>query len=418
LNIRTSGDKISRVEGLKPRAHAVIWKRLVWLALFAVPGGPAAAYLECHQGAYSTICAEVGPPPGAAGGGGGSGPTPTPGIPQTEDEQMVALIDSAEALLARGKHDLALREIDEALELRPGDPDALAMRSRILASMGQAASPPRLPALGATATFDSPPAADPPPAWMPMLSDPAQPAPAAPPAPLPSPKPPVQIAAAPPPAETVPTSIVDARGQTVDLRLPIPEQMLNSPALGEWRKAMDAVTKRDWAVAAAWFKQGLNKDPANDALLRAADLADWTLDQRKQEESAKGALQLIDQAFAARDAGDFARQDAILAQIRNDPRYQDPSAQRWRDLVFAHLEARSLEGGPKPVAQMTEAEKTELIAQRVMGEFLAEDCQRFGNAALLEGRTADAKVAFQAAAAVAPHIPYYRRTAETLTGAQ
>ena len=233
-----------------------------------------------------------------------------------------------------------------------------------------------------------------------MLSDPVQPPPETP------------LAAA------VPTSIVDARGQTVDLRLPIPEQMLNSPALGEWRKAMDAVQKRDWAVAAAWFKQGLIKDPANDALLRAADLADWTLGQRRQEEGAKGALQLIDQAFAARDAGDFARQDAILAEIRSDPRYQDPAAQRWRELVFAHLEARSLEGAAKPAAQMTEEEKTQFIAQQVMGELLAEDCQRFGNAALLEGRTADAKVAFQAAAAVAPHIPYYKRTAETLTGAQ
>ena len=75
-----------------------------------------------------------------------------------------------------------------------------------------------------------------------------------------------------------------------------------------------------------------------------------------------------------------------------------------RDLVFAHLEARTLEGGSKPAAQMTEAEKTELIAQRLMGELLAEDCQRLGNAALLEGRTADARVAFQAAAAVAPMI--------------
>jgi tetratricopeptide (TPR) repeat protein len=408
------------------QAMRAFWVHLVWLGLPAVPG-PAAAYQECHQGAYSTICAEVGPPPGASGGGGGGGPAPTPGIPQTEEEQMVALIDSAEALLARGKHELALREIDEALELRPGDPGALALRNRILASMSQGASAPVLPAPGATATFDSPPAS-PPPAWMPMMGDPAQPAPvavapapapAAPaPPPTPTTKPSTVVANAAPTAEAVPTSIVDARGQTVDLRLPIPEQMVNSPALGEWRKAMDAVTKRDWAVAAAWFKQGLNKDPANDALIRAAGVADWTLAQRKQEEEARGALQLIDQAFAARDVGDFARQDAILAQIRNDPRYQDPAAQRWRDLVFAHLEARSLEGGPKPAAEMTEEEKTQLIAQRVMGELLAEDCQRIGNAALLAGRAADAKVAFQAAAAVAPHIPYYRRTAETLNGAQ
>ena len=194
--------------------------------------------------------------------------------------------------------------------------------------------------------------------------------------------------------------------------------MVNSPALGEWRKAMDAVQKRNWQLAAAWFKQGLNKDPANDSLIRAAGLADFTMEQRKQEEAAKGALQLLDQAFAARDAGDRARHDLILAKIRNDPHYQDPGAQRWRDLVFAHLDELALAGGPKPVAKMTDAEKTELYAARLMGELLAEDCERIGSSALLGNRVADAKVAFQAAAAVAPHIPYYRRMAETLGEAQ
>jgi tetratricopeptide (TPR) repeat protein len=383
------------------------------------------AYLECHQGAYSTICAEVGEPTGGGGGGSGGAPVQTPAIPQTEDEQMQALIDSAEALLARRKYDVALAEIEEALVLRPNDPDALAVRERIRQAAGYAKAPPAVAAPGTTASFDGAPAS-PPPAFLPMLGDPAQPAPVPaapapadpPPAFLPMLSDPVQPPPETPLAAAVPTTIVDARGQTVDLRLPIPELMLNSPALGEWRKAMDAVAKRDWAVAAAWFKQGLIKDPANDALLRAADLADFTLLQRRQEEEAKGALQLIDQAFAARDAGEFARRDAILAQIRSDPRYQDPNAQRWRDLVFAHLEARSLEGGPKPASQMTEAEKSELLSQRIMGEFFAEDCQRIGNAALLAGRTTDARVAFQAAAALAPHIPYYKRTAETLTGAQ
>ena len=389
-------------------------KTLIGIVLLAAPA-PAAAYLECHQGAYSTICAEVGPPPSAGGSGGtGGGPAQTPGIPQTEDEQMRALIDSAEALLARGKHDLALREIEEALALRPDDAEALAMRNRIRSAAGYAAAPPVLPAPGAVATFDNPPAAAPPP----VAAAPAPKA-AAPAATIPGAKPKTVVAAvAPAAADSVSTSIVDARGQTVDLRLPIPEQMLNSPALGEWRKGMDAVQRRDWQLAAAWFKQGLNKDPANDALLRAAALADWTLSQRKQEEAANGALMLLDQAFAARDAGDLKRRDAILAEIRNDPHYQDPSAQRWRDLVFAHLEELSLAGGPKPVAQMSEAEKTELLAARLMGEALAEDCQRIGNAALLAGRTTDARVAFQAAATLAPHIPYYRGTAETLSGAQ
>ena len=241
------------------------------------------AYLECHQGAYSTICAEVGEPTGGGGGGSGGAPVQTPAIPQTEDEQMQALIDSAEALLARRKYDVALAEIEEALVLRPNDPDALAVRERIQQAAGYAKAPPAVAAPGATASFDGAPAS-PPPAFLPMLGDPAQPAPVAaapapadpPPAFLPMLSDPVQPPPETPLAAAVPTTIVDARGQTVDLRLPIPELMLNSPALGEWRKAMDAVAKRDWAVAAAWFKQGLIKDPANDALLRAADLADFT----------------------------------------------------------------------------------------------------------------------------------------------
>ncbi|MGH6933530.1 MAG: hypothetical protein ACREEE_13980, partial [Dongiaceae bacterium] len=105
---------------------------------------------------------------------------------------------------------------------------------------------------------------------------------------------------------------------------------------------------------------------------------------------------------------------AILAQIRNDPRYQDPAAERWREIVFQHLDERSLEGGPTPYAEMSEEEKTELFAARLMGEALAEDVERIGDSALLAGRLAEAKVAFQAAAALAPHIPYYRRAAEAL----
>ena len=383
----------------------------LFLLLLSFPKAAAADNITgvCVSGCYI-------PPPPSGSSSGSSGGTAQPGgIPQTEEEQLRALIDSAEALLQRGKYDLALSEVEEALALRPGDVEAMALRSRIRLAAGYTDTAPGLTA-GGGQVFDSGP-----PAAAPVAVAPAAAAPAAapPPPPTPTPKPNAVLAnLGPASAEQLTTSVVDARGQTVDLRLPIPEQILNSPALGEWRKAMDAVAKRDWAVAAAWFKQGLNKDPANDALIRAADLADFTLRQRQQEEGAKGALQLIDQAFAARDAGDFKRQDAILAQIRNDPRYQDPGAQRWRDLVFEHLEERSLEGGPKPVAQMTEAEKTELLTARLMGEFFAEDCQRIGNAALLAGRTPDAKVAFQAAAALAPHIPYYRRTAETLSGAQ
>ena len=387
-------------------------KSLLWILLL-LPSVPAAAYLECHQGAYSQICAEVGPPPSAGAPGNSSGaPGQTPGIPQTEDEQLRALIDSAEALLARGKFDLALREIEEALALRPDDAEAMTLRGRIRSRAGYADLPatPAVPDPSAV-NFDSAPPASPPPVAAPAVGAPVADAPA--PSPAAKPKPTVATVA-PASVDPAPTSIVDARGQTVDLRLPVPEQMLNSPALGEWRKGMDAVLRRDWQLAAAWFKQGLNKDPANDALIRAAGLADWTFQQRQQEAAASGALRLIDQAFEVRDAGDRKRYDTILAEIRNDPHYQDPKARRWRDLVFARLEERSLAGGPKPYAQMSEEEKTELAAARLMGEALAEDCERIGNAALIANRVAEAKAAFQAAAALAPHIPYYQRAADAV----
>ena len=316
--------------------------------------------------------------PSNSGAGGGSyynpapppSPAPTLTPEQREAQEVEGLLDSAEALIRMGKFDTALSEVNEVLAIRPSDPDAIALRQRIMLALNG-------------------------------------PAPSAP-APMPSP---VLDAA-------LPTSVVDARGQTVDLRLPIPALIEASSALGEWRKGMDAVRQRDWKVAAAWFKQGLLKDPGNDALRRAADLADWTIKFRDQEQSGRGAMSLIDRAFDARDSGDRATYENTLAQIRNHPNYADPQAQRWRDLVFQRLEERSLAGGPKPYAQMTPDERLALTTERLMGEAMAEDLERMGTSALLDNRPADARTALRASATVAPHIPYYKRYADALDAAR
>ena len=57
------------------------------------------------------------------------------GIAETEEEQYWAFRDSAEALLARAMYAVALQEIEEALLLRPGDPEATALRASIVAAM-------------------------------------------------------------------------------------------------------------------------------------------------------------------------------------------------------------------------------------------------------------------------------------------
>lgn len=277
--------------------------------------------------------------------------------PPSPEETRQGLLDSAEALLARGMLKEALRELDEALEADPGDAEAAALRARI-----QSAT----------------------------------------------------VGSRPQPVVNTDTSVVDARRTGVNLALPVPEQMNNSAAMEEWLRGMDAVKARDWVLAAAWFRKGLQKDPSNGALQRAAELSDFTKAMRDQEAAASGVLLKIDAAFAAQDAGDRGTYDRIMAEIRNSPYYGDPQAKRWREIVFQRIEERSLAGGPKPYARMTQQERIALTYDRLTGEALAEDCERIATAALVNGRVDDARLALQAAVTLAPHISYYRRYAEIL----
>lgn len=59
--------------------------------------------------------------------------------------------------------------------------------------------------------------------------------------------------------------------------LPRLEEVENSPGYEAWLRGMDAVVKRDWVLAAAWFGTAQLRDPTNGAFQRAVELSVWTL---------------------------------------------------------------------------------------------------------------------------------------------
>lgn len=56
--------------------------------------------------------------------------------PLTEEEQVQALFDSVEGLMAMNKWNDALREVDEILAMQPGNSQALTLRNQIQAKLG------------------------------------------------------------------------------------------------------------------------------------------------------------------------------------------------------------------------------------------------------------------------------------------
>ncbi len=67
----------------------------------------------------------------------------------------------------------------------------------------------------------------------------------------------------------------------------------NSPGYQAWLRGMDAVAQHDWELAAAWFGTAQLRDPNNEALQRAVDLAEWTRDfYRRPDARAAASLQL------------------------------------------------------------------------------------------------------------------------------
>jgi tetratricopeptide (TPR) repeat protein len=63
----------------------------------------------------------------------------------------------------------------------------------------------------------------------------------------------------------------------------VPE-LANSPAADRIMKGYQAVMNRDWPVALAWWKDALQRDPANASLRRSVELAQWMVDRKNRVE--------------------------------------------------------------------------------------------------------------------------------------
>ena len=100
-------------------------------------------------------------------------------------------------------------------------------------------------------------------------------------------------------------SVVDARvprdGAYLTNQVP---ELARSPAADRIAKGFQAVTKRDWPVALAWWQEALLRDPHNAALKRSVDLAQWMVDRRKA--AAAGPLTPLGVAFHTAKRGEHA----------------------------------------------------------------------------------------------------------------
>lgn len=98
-------------------------------------------------------------------------------------------------------------------------------------------------------------------------------------------------------------SVVDARvprdGAYLTNQVP---ELARSPAADRITKGFQAVTKRDWPVALAWWQEALQRDPGNAALKRSVALAQWMVDRRKAP--AAGPLTPLGVAFHTASRGD------------------------------------------------------------------------------------------------------------------
>ena len=289
------------------------------------------------------------------------------GIPTTAEEQYWAFYDSAAALHARGKNRVALQEVDEALRLRPGDADAVALRESILAALHPPASAPALAGAkrdeAARLTDSGPPAQ----------------------------QPTAQIPAVP--------SLVDRLGRTVVLRLPLPILLVQSPALDAWSRALDRLVERDLFGAEALLWQGLLKDPGNAALRRAAHLLDFV-------------RRLGGSAPAPKTVAQIDLEQAALALVGGGGIPLGPDLERWRQLVLAYLQGR----GFGTAVRLSEPQKVRPEAALLFGQVLGEACMRAAEAALVDRQVDDALLALQAAAVLAPRSADLRRWVATLDG--
>lgn len=84
----------------------------------------------------------------------------------------------------------------------------------------------------------------------------------------------------------------------------------NSPGYEAWLRGMDAVMRRDWTLAAAWFGTAQLRDPENQALGRAVALSEWTRDFYRRQSA---------RTIAVLQAPTEADLELILPSVRTSP---------------------------------------------------------------------------------------------------
>lgn len=104
------------------------------------------------------------------------------------------------------------------------------------------------------------------------------------------------------------------------------EEVEGSPGYQAWLRGMDAVVRRDWVLAAAWFGTAQLRDPANAAFQRATQISEWTRDfYLRPEARASAALRVP--------------QDQDLALL-----FPTPSPEQFPDSTPEEVRRRALAG--------------------------------------------------------------------------
>lgn len=76
--------------------------------------------------------------------------------------------------------------------------------------------------------------------------------------------------------------VVDTRNVPSGLPKSVDDAIPHTPAGNRVRKGFQAVMDHDWKVALAWFKDAHNQEPSDAGILRLIDLAEYTMQNRKQ----------------------------------------------------------------------------------------------------------------------------------------
>ena len=192
-------------------------------------------------------------------------------------------------------------------------------------------------------------------------------------------------------------SVVDARCVPRDgayLTAQVPE-LARSPAADRITKGFQAVIKHDWPAALAWWKDALQRDPANAALKRSVDLAQWMVDRRKAT-AAGPVTPPLSIAIQAASRGDNAEAIRQFEIVKAD----NPASAPYVDSMIAEIRKKS----ERAVRQATENYKFEQMLRAY-----AQDTFDEGLSKLTIGDEKGAQEAFDKADYLSRSLPAEQR---------